>query len=366
MYGELARLATPPYEKTRTDYPCRHIILVSCIQEILQLYRGMSALRCLCCEHVNRVGEKSCEQCFSTLNLKLCENCEAINESSAQRCYKCDAKFPTEPAVDQLKSVQTALAAADRRLTTAPADPPFRAGQSDASSKQSSTPHSLIAAVTKQPRLSRPSARPWPLSRHRAVVSASNRSAARRVRAFRTVLSALLLAAIVGLAYYVYREPTLILYAIDIVRRSLVEADRRSIAVSGVIVTAGADRADASTGGATQPAPPAEDAQQPVERPPDQPRVNVRQAQPGAQRKPCEELKSEIEAKLKSKGVIRYSLDVVTPTDVKDGKVVGSCDGGTKNSVYKRADVKQNAQRADVEQNAQRAEQQSGYFDPSN
>src|SRR5688572_9725764 len=78
--------------------------------------RHMSALRCLCCEHVNRVGAKFCEQCGSTLNLKLCEHCEAINESSAQRCYKCDAKFPAEPAVDQLKSVQTALGELSQEL----------------------------------------------------------------------------------------------------------------------------------------------------------------------------------------------------------------------------------------------------------
>jgi hypothetical protein len=59
----------------------------------------------------------------------------------------------------------------------------------------------------------------------------------------------------------------------------------------------------------------------------------------GAQIKPCEELKSEIEAKLKAKGVIGYSLDIVVPTDVKEGegKVVGSCEGGTKRIVYKRA-----------------------------
>ena len=100
-----------------------------------------------------------------------------------------------------------------------------------------------------------------------------------------------------------------------------------------------------------------------MERPPDQPGVNAREAQLGAQRKPCEELKSEIEAKLKSRGVIRYSLDVVTPTNVKDGKVVGSCDSGTKKIVYKRADVHK---RAAVEHNVPRREQQSGYFDPSN
>jgi hypothetical protein len=55
-----------------------------------------------------------------------------------------------------------------------------------------------------------------------------------------------------------------------------------------------------------------------------------------AQRKPCEELKSEIEAKLKSKGVEKYTLDIVAAEDAKDAKVVGSCDGGTKRVVYKR------------------------------
>lgn len=55
-----------------------------------------------------------------------------------------------------------------------------------------------------------------------------------------------------------------------------------------------------------------------------------------AQRKPCEELKSEIEAKLKAKGVEKYTLDIVAAEDAKDAKVVGSCDGGTKRIVYKR------------------------------
>ena len=55
-----------------------------------------------------------------------------------------------------------------------------------------------------------------------------------------------------------------------------------------------------------------------------------------AQKKPCEELKAEIEAKLKSKGVEKYTLDIVPADEAKDAKVVGSCDGGTKRIVYKR------------------------------
>jgi Protein of unknown function (DUF1161) len=89
--------------------------------------------------------------------------------------------------------------------------------------------------------------------------------------------------------------------------------------------------------------------------------------------KPCDELKSEIEEKIKAKGVKDFTLEVVPAASAKDGtakesakdggtkdsgakesakdggatpaaskdsagagKVVGTCDGGTKKIVYKR------------------------------
>ena len=52
-------------------------------------------------------------------------------------------------------------------------------------------------------------------------------------------------------------------------------------------------------------------------------------------KKDCNELKSEIEAKIKSNGVKSFTLEIVSG-DVKEGKVVGSCDGGAKKIVYKR------------------------------
>ena len=55
-----------------------------------------------------------------------------------------------------------------------------------------------------------------------------------------------------------------------------------------------------------------------------------------AQRKECGELKGEIEAKIKKNGVEKFSLDVVEKDAQSDGKVVGTCDGGTKKIVYKR------------------------------
>lgn len=57
-----------------------------------------------------------------------------------------------------------------------------------------------------------------------------------------------------------------------------------------------------------------------------------------AQRKDCGELKTEIEGKIKANGVKEFTLDIVPNEQVKegDGKVVGSCDGGTQKIVYKR------------------------------
>jgi len=57
-----------------------------------------------------------------------------------------------------------------------------------------------------------------------------------------------------------------------------------------------------------------------------------------AQTKPCEELKSEIEAKIKANGVPVFTLDIVPNEQVKEGegKVVGTCDGSTQKIVYKR------------------------------
>lgn len=60
-------------------------------------------------------------------------------------------------------------------------------------------------------------------------------------------------------------------------------------------------------------------------------------ALPAEARKSCDEVKAAIEAKLKEKGVAKYTLDVVDKAaEVKDGKVVGTCEGDTKKIVYKR------------------------------
>ncbi len=52
--------------------------------------------------------------------------------------------------------------------------------------------------------------------------------------------------------------------------------------------------------------------------------------------KPCEELKSEIEAKIKANGVTTFTLEIVDKGSVTDKKVVGSCEGGSKEIVYSK------------------------------
>lgn len=52
--------------------------------------------------------------------------------------------------------------------------------------------------------------------------------------------------------------------------------------------------------------------------------------------KPCEDLKSEITQKLDAKGVKSYTLEIVAKDKDAEGKVVGTCEGGTKKILYRR------------------------------
>ena len=54
--------------------------------------------------------------------------------------------------------------------------------------------------------------------------------------------------------------------------------------------------------------------------------------------KPCSELQGEIDAKIRANGVPGFTLTVIDAADEAqaDGKVVGSCEGGSKRIVYRR------------------------------
>ncbi|KFE53685.1 DUF1161 domain-containing protein [Pseudomonas syringae] len=52
--------------------------------------------------------------------------------------------------------------------------------------------------------------------------------------------------------------------------------------------------------------------------------------------KSCDEVKADIDAKIQAKGATSYTLEVVEKGSVTDKKVVGSCEGGTKEIVYQR------------------------------
>jgi hypothetical protein len=53
--------------------------------------------------------------------------------------------------------------------------------------------------------------------------------------------------------------------------------------------------------------------------------------------KACDELKDEISKKLDAKGVKGYSLEVVAKDKDAEGKVVGTCEGGTKKIMYSKS-----------------------------
>ncbi len=57
-------------------------------------------------------------------------------------------------------------------------------------------------------------------------------------------------------------------------------------------------------------------------------------ASPAFAQKSCEALKDEITKKVESKHVKNYQLDIVDKDEVKDQKVVGSCDLGRKRILY--------------------------------
>lgn len=55
-----------------------------------------------------------------------------------------------------------------------------------------------------------------------------------------------------------------------------------------------------------------------------------------AELKDCNELKDEIEAKIKNNGVKSFKLSIVDKDASAPGEQVGSCDGGAKKIMYEK------------------------------
>jgi alkyl hydroperoxide reductase subunit AhpF len=52
--------------------------------------------------------------------------------------------------------------------------------------------------------------------------------------------------------------------------------------------------------------------------------------------KPCEELKAEIAAKIETNGASGFTLEVIDKGAATDGLVVGSCEAGSKEIIYRK------------------------------
>ena len=53
-----------------------------------------------------------------------------------------------------------------------------------------------------------------------------------------------------------------------------------------------------------------------------------------AQALSCEELRAQVEAKIRSNGVTVFAVEIIEATSKPQGKVVGTCERGTKQLVY--------------------------------
>ena len=66
-------------------------------------------------------------------------------------------------------------------------------------------------------------------------------------------------------------------------------------------------------------------------------------AQSATARKSCDELKSEIAAKIEKNGVNAYTLQIVAKDALTDARIVGSCNGGEQRIVYQRGTLSSDA-----------------------
>ena len=55
-----------------------------------------------------------------------------------------------------------------------------------------------------------------------------------------------------------------------------------------------------------------------------------------AQAVSCEELRSQVEAKIRRNGVADFKVDVVASSQRAEGQVVGTCEQGAKSLIYRR------------------------------
>lgn len=64
--------------------------------------------------------------------------------------------------------------------------------------------------------------------------------------------------------------------------------------------------------------------------------LGVLSVAPAFAQKDCEELKAAIATKVESKGVTAYTLEIIAKSEKVKGRVVGSCELGTKKIIYRR------------------------------
>lgn len=177
----------------------------------------MFVFQCLFCDHNNRPGAKFCEECGSPMHLRLCKHCQAINDRVALTCHQCGAKLVAgsvaaqdkgAESVDELrrKLANKASRVPEQLAEVAAGQPNALRANAPALFRRRQPAHEAVSPstsrfVAQQERISRTVGSVLPLAQFAWMQRIG------RVRTPRRVLFALLLTALVGVGYYLYRLP---------------------------------------------------------------------------------------------------------------------------------------------------------------
>lgn len=150
----------------------------------------MLPLQCPFCDHANLdgVGARYCNACGSRLQLKLCPQCLAANDQTVRSCYQCGAEFPA-PSTTPEDAARAACVRLQQLLRSAPPVSRNIGAAATAATVSDEAVEHMHAPISDAVVESYTESRRQPGS-PKAVA----------------ILSTLLLFAVVGSAYYVYRH----------------------------------------------------------------------------------------------------------------------------------------------------------------
>jgi hypothetical protein len=170
----------------------------------------MSPLQCPYCDHLNPNDAAFCNACGCRLHLKLCNQCEAVNDQDVTSCYQCGAELPVL-STEREAAARAACARLQQLIRTDPRASVAAPEAETASATGSGLWQELVpVAESFESRHGigpQTSVMLMPRSEDAVIMlDPVNRDSNQTIKVA-AILSAALLFAIAGSAYYVYRHP---------------------------------------------------------------------------------------------------------------------------------------------------------------